>query len=246
MIELYHGDCLEIMPSIPDKSIDMILCDLPYGTTDCKWDSTINLTDLWVQYKRLITPNGCIALFGSEPFSSVLRASNFGMYKYDWIWVKSKASNFLNAKLQPLKITESISIFSYGKASNGGNPLMNYYPQGLRNVDIQLKNSISQGGEVNMNKGKSLNKGNLYTQKNTGYPNNILQYKSEYGLHPTQKPVTLIEYFIKTYTNEGYTVLDNCMGSGTTGVAAKVTGRNFIGIEQEKKYFEIAAKRISV
>jgi site-specific DNA-methyltransferase (adenine-specific) len=244
MVKLFNGDCMQYLPDINDASINMILCDLPYGTTDCKWDNHINLNDLWKHYKRIISPTGCIALFGSEPFASLLRTSNRDMYKYDWIWIKTKASNFLNAKLQPLKITENISIFSKGKSSNGGKPLMTYYPQGLTRVDIELKNSISQGGEVNMKRGKSLNKGNSYAQTNTGYPNNILHYKSEYGLHPTQKPVSLMEYLIKTYTNEGETVLDNCMGSGTTGVACKRLNRSFIGIEKDAKYFDIATKRI--
>lgn len=224
-IKLIQGDCLEVMKFIPDKSVDAIICDLPYGTTACKWDSVIPFEPLWAQYKRIIKDNGAIVLFGSEPFSSNLRISNINQYKYDWIWLK-RPVNFLNAKKQPLRKTENISVFN----------TKNYNPQ---NLIYQPKiNKRSNSTETN-----GLH-GNANYSEYTNYPTNVLEFIGERGLHPTQKPVTLMEYLVKTYTNQGDTVLDNCMGSGTTGVACKNLGRKFIGIEQDANYFEIASKRI--
>jgi site-specific DNA-methyltransferase (adenine-specific) len=235
-IELILGDCLEEMKDIPDKSIDMILCDLPYGTTQCKWDTVIPFEPLWLQYKRVC--KGVIVLTGSEPFSSLLRVSNLDMFKYDWIWEKSKATGHLDANRRPLKKHEIISVF--------GN-LDTYNPQGLVTKD---KPTISKGNRGKKGEGSSgecyglANKDVIVTQYN--YPKSIIPFnvamKAEF--HPTQKPVALFEYLIKTYTNEGETVLDNCMGSGTTGVACKNINRNFIGIEIDPTYFEIAKKRI--
>ena len=241
-IELMQGDCLEKMKDIPDKSIDMILCDLPYGTTACKWDTIIPFEPLWEQYKRIIKDNGAIVLFGSEPFSSALRMSNIENYKYDWKWLKSRTVGFLNAKNAPLKKNEDVIVFSNGKTANNNKNRMVYFPQGLREIN-KIKKSVSQGNETVVGNRPSRNKD--YVAKYEGYPNNILEFKNENKqVHPTQKPVALLEYLIKTYTLEWETVLDNCMGSGSTGVACKNLNRNFIGIELDEEYFEIAKERI--
>ena len=238
MIKLYHGDCLEVMKDIEDKSIDMILCDLPYGTTACKWDCVIPFEPLWEQYNRIIKDNGAILLFGSEPFSSFLRMSNLKMYKYDWIWDKKTGLGFLDSKYRPLKQHEIISVFGKGGVSNGSRIQMKYYPQGL--IKTTKKNSNSKSNILNSEpkQRKELN------TEYTNYPKTIITFSRVSGLHPTQKPVDLLEYLIKTYTLEGETVLDNCMGSGSTGVACINTSRNFIGIEKDDKYFEIAENRI--
>ena len=240
MIRLYNGDCLELMKEIPDGSIDMILCDLPYGTTACKWDSVIPFEPLWEHYNRVIKDNGAIALFGREPFSSYLRMSNIKNYKYDWIWDKVSVVGFANAKKMPLYNVEYILVF-YKK-------LPTYNPQGVVRVNREIKNG-------NTHKVRSDNKGitainggrfkERYKQEFTNYPKQILTFNRESGYHPTQKPVALLEYLIKTYTNEGEVVLDNCMGSGSTGVACKNTNRSFIGIELDRYYFEIANNRIA-
>jgi site-specific DNA-methyltransferase (adenine-specific) len=231
MIQLHHGDCLEVMKSIPDNSIDAIITDPPYGTTACKWDSVIPFEPMWEQLKRIIKPNGAIVLFGSEPFSSALRMSNIKQYKYDWVWNKKLAGNGMLAKKQPLKIHEIISIFN-SKI---------YLPQktkGKLRKKMGLKESEITGGNAFANE----------TFNDDYYPISIQEF-SLAGLrtgriHPTQKPVALIEYLIKTYTQENETVLDFTMGSGTTGVACKNLNRNFIGIELDDKYFEIAKQRI--
>ena len=240
-IKLYHGDCLEIMPQIPDKSIDMILCDLPYGTTACKWDMIIPFEPLWKEYKRIIKDRGCIALFGSEPFSSHLRMSNIKNYKYDWIWNKNKGSNIMLAKKQPLKIHENISIFN----SNI------YFPQ-KTSVIVKIRDKRKEKEYINRIDGAVTPKGPIkYStdyDPSKKYPVSIQYFSNhrekEYVLHPTQKPVTLLEYLIKTYTLENETILDICMGSGSTGVACVNTNRNFIGIEKEENYFSISKKRI--
>ena len=232
-IELLHGDCLELMKYIPDKSVDMILADLPYGTTRNKWDSIIPLGLLWEQYERVIKDNGCIALFAQTPFDKVLGFSNLKLLKYEWIWKKNIATGHLNAKKMPMKEHENILVF-YKK-------LPTYNPQMIK-------------GEPYVNKRKPVNdNGSNYgyiertdtINDGTRYPKSILEFDREIGFHPTQKPVPLLEYLIKTYTNEGETVLDNCMGSGSTGVACLNTNRNFIGIELDDKYFEIAKQRIN-
>ncbi len=226
-IVLKNGDCLELMKDIPDKSIDMILCDLPYGTTQCKWDLIIPFDKLWEQYNRIIKDNGAIVLFGNEPFSSALRMSNIKNYKYDWVWKKSNVMGFLNAKKRPLKEIENIIVFN----------TKIYQPQGL----IANNKWENRGGKGTDVLGK-------YGARNfsefTNYPRTILEFKNERGKHPTQKPVELLQYLIKTYTSENETVLDNCMGSGSTGVACMDTNRNFIGIELDEKYFNIAKERI--
>ena len=234
-INLYQGDCLEIMKQIKDKSIDMILCDLPYGTTKCSWDIVIPFDKLWFQYERIIKENGAIVLFGSEPFSSKLRISNLRMYKYDWIWKKTKAQGFLNSKKMPLKDYENICVF-YKR-------LPVYNPQGIiyGNFQNDRKSKYIKGEDIY---GKEKEFGISHM---SNFPKQIIEFSNPSGkgqLHPTQKPVELLEYLIKTYTNENDLVLDNCMGSGSTGVACKNLNRNFIGIELDENYFKIAKERI--
>ena len=245
-MELIHGDCLEKMKTIPDQSIDMILCDLPYGTTTCKWDVVIPFELLWEQYKRIIKDHRAIILFGSEPFSSHLRMSNLPWFKYDWYWRKSRPSGYVNAKLKPLKDIETISIFSNGYTANGSSENMIYHPQGLRKVDKEWcrpKNYMS--GDKGVNPARESNQLSRVIE-NEGYPRQVLDFKNQNNnvIHPTQKPVDLCEYLILTYSNEDDTVLDNCMGSGSTGVACINTKRDFIGIEKDDNYFEIAKNRI--
>ena len=234
MIDLHLGDCLEVMKQIPDKSVDAIICDLPYGTTACKWDSVIPFEPLWEQYKRIIKPNSAIVLFGSEPFSSSLRLSNIKQYKYDWVWEKAPF-NFLNSSHQPLRNSENISVF-YGKKCNYyavEKDLISYKTHGLK-----FKKTDTVGDYKFQYKEK-----NGYA-KPTTIIKGIKKEDTRLIKHPTQKPVALLEYLIRTYTNEGDTVLDNTMGSGTTGVACKNLNRKFIGIEQDPSYFEIAKGRI--
>ena len=238
MITIKQGDCLELMKEISDGSIDMILCDLPYGTTRNKWDSIIPLEELWSQYERIIKDNGCIALFAQTPFDKVLGASNLKLLKYEWIWQKNKATGFLNAKKMPLKEHENILVF-YKK-------LPIYNPQGLIKKEKPTVNKGNRGkkkeGAGGTNYGKAT-KDSLQEYEN--YPKDILNFSVVMTpSHPTQKPVALLEYLIKTYTNEGEIVLDNCMGSGSTGVACKNTNRNFIGFELDEKYFNIAKERL--
>jgi len=244
---IYHGDCLDLMKDIPDKSIDMILCDLPYGTTACKWDTIIPFEPLWEQYKRIIKDNGAIVLFGSEPFSSKLRMSNMDMYKYDWYWIKdkTKVGNFLHSKNMPLKNVETISIFSKGIIAHANANRMTYNPQGLLPYGKVVKGT-DIGGKTNSHKFDRPSNKEHYIREFTNYPTCAIEFKHDWvtQLHPTQKPVLLLEYLIKTYTNEGDLVLDNCMGSGTTAVACINTGRNFIGIEKDEEYFNIAQKRV--
>ena len=247
MIKLYQGDCLEIMKDIPDGSIDMILCDLPYGTTACKWDSVIPFKPLWESYERIIKDDGAIVLFGSEPFNSALIMSNPNLFKYEWIWVKNRATGHVHAKNKPMKQHENICVFSKGAtihASQSKNRMI-YNPQGLVKMpDGTIRKRNDKGDDTVMSHRKS-HHSTPYEQ--TGYPTSILHFDIEMGdkrFHPTQKPVALLEYLIKTYSNEGETVLDNCMGSGSTGVACINTGRNFIGIEKDEKYFNIAKERL--
>ena len=230
---LMKGDCLERMKEIESGSVDLILTDPPYGTTACKWDTVIDFDLMWLQLKRIIKPNGAIVLFGSEPFSSMLRCSNLKMFKYDWVWEKEQGVNFQLCKKQPLKIHETISVFSV--------ETHNYFPQGLIACDIKKSNK-GKGG--NLGHLSSEDKRKEYKQEWSNYPKTIQRFNRERGLHPTQKPVALLEYLIKTYTQEGETVLDFTMGSGTTGVACKNTGRKFIGIEMDNHYFDIGTKRI--
>lgn len=243
-VNLIKGDCLEKMKDIPDGSVDAIVCDPPYGTTACKWDSVIPLEPMWKELKRITKHNSAIVLFGSQPFTSVLVSSNLEMYKCSWIWEKERPSNFFAAKFVPLNNLEDILVFSRGGTNNGTKNPMKYNPQGLIEINRVSKNS-NTGGKIGKEHGTSLNDGRLYNQKTTGYPKRTIKFNQDLQTtHPTQKPVPLMEYLIKTYTNEGETVLDFTMGSGTTGVACVNTNRNFIGIEQDDKYFEIAKNRI--
>lgn len=229
---LMQGDCLEAMWLIPEGSVDMILCDLPYGTTACKWDSVIPFDRLWEQYRRIAKCNAAIVLTASQPFTTALISSNMNEFKYCWVWEKSRFANQMLAKVQPLKIHEDVVVFSNGKPP--------YNPLGL----VEVNKTTKQGARVTDNNGGGT-RTTEYVQTHTNYPRSILRVPSEgKTVHPTQKPVALMEYLIRTYTNEGETVLDNCMGSGTTGVACKNTGRNFIGIERDPEYFKIAQSRI--
>jgi site-specific DNA-methyltransferase (adenine-specific) len=233
---LIHGDCLKVMGNIPDKSIDMICTDLPYGTTRCKWDIIIPFEDLWPHYKRIIKDNGAIVLFGAEPFSSHMRLSNLKNYKYDWIWDKVKGTGFLNAKKQPMRNHEVISVF-YKKQCT-------YNPQ--KTTGHQNKKSFKRKELQTEVYGKTDK--DYYYESTERYPRSIQVFSTDTqcsSLHPTQKPLALVEYLIKTYTNEGETVLDSCMGSGTSGLAAKNTNRAYIGIELKENYYEIAKKRIN-
>lgn len=230
---LKQGDCLELMKDIPDKSVDMILCDLPYGTTKNKWDSVINLDLLWKQYERIIKDNGCIILFAQTPFDKVLGTSNLKLLKYEWIWQKDNGTGFLNAKKMPLKLHENILVFYKNTPT--------YNPQMRKG----FKPYSQKSGRGSSNYGEQIR---VITENDgTRYPVDIVEFKRDKNkLHPTQKPVALLEYLIKTYTNEGNLVLDNCMGSGSTGVACINTNRNFIGIELDENYFNIAKERIEM
>jgi DNA modification methylase len=232
MIDLRNGDCLEEMKNIPDKSIDMILCDLPYGTTKNKWDSIIPLNKLWEQYERVIKDNGAIVLFSQMPFTAELVYSNLKLFKYEWIWQKENGTGFLNAKKMPMKIHENILVF-YKKTPT-------YNPQ----MRTGFKSYKCKQGRHSTIYG-AYEQGHITESNGERYPIDVIEFKKDSGLHPTQKPVALLEYLIKTYTNDGETVLDNCMGSGSTGVACINTNRNFIGIELDTNYYNIAKNRIN-
>lgn len=241
---LLHGDCLDLMATIESGSIDMILCDLPYGTTACKWDTVIPFEPLWAEYKRIVKKNGAVVLFASQPFTSALVMSNPKMFKYQWLWRKSRPSNFFAAKFAPLNAHEDIVVFSSGGCNNGCTNPMVYFPQGVETIDRKAVNR-NTGGKIGAEHKTSIASGSEYHQTATGYPDRELKFANDTDTeHPTQKPVALCEYLIRTYTHEGETVLDNCMGSGTTGVGCLNAGRNFIGIEKDLKYFEIARNRI--
>ena len=234
-MELLNGDCLELMKNIPDGSVDLILCDPPYGTTDCTWDEVLPFDKLWKEYNRILKPNGVAVLFAAQPFTTKLIASNRKAFRYCWYWLKDRTTGFTYARYQPMRKVEDVCVF-YRK-------MPTYNPQGLLEIKEPrtYKSKSGKGGELwTLRPSKA-----EYTPRFKNYPKNVLEFKSERGYHPTQKPVPLLEYLVKTYTNEGDTVLDNCMGSGSTGVAVKkVGGRHFIGIEQDPKYYEIAKQRI--
>ena len=240
MVEIYNGDCIEIMKEIPDRSIDLILCDLPYGTTKCSWDIIISFDDLWKQYKRIIKDNGAIVLFGQEPFSSLLRTSNLDMYKYDIYWEKERLTNIMQVKKRVGKTIENISVFYKNQPT--------YNPQMVKYDGKPRTNKVKNGklGKlVDDNNDKYVKE---YVDTGYRYPTQVWKFKRDTltsNLHPTQKPVSLLEELIKTFSNEGDIVLDNCMGSGSTGVACINTNRNFIGIELNEKYFNIATERIN-
>ena len=230
---LLKGDCLELMQNIQTGSIDTVICDLPYGTTVCSWDSVIPFAPLWEQYNRITKENGAIILFSIQPFTTKLIQSNMKHFRYCWYWHKNNATGAPFAKVQPMRCIEDICIFYRKKPT--------YNPQGLRKLDkpITRRRGKSNTYKIRIKDAKQ--------QLFTGYPRNLIQFDGvgNKRQHPAQKPVSLLEYLVKTYTNDGETVLDNCMGSGSTGVACVNTGRAFIGIEQEQKYFDIAADRIS-
>lgn len=248
-MKLINGDCLIEMQNIPDGSIDMILCDLPYGTTRNKWDVVIDFDLMWEQYERIIKDDGVIVLFATQPFTSSLIVSNLNLFRYCWVWDKMVHTGFLNANYKPLQKTEDIVVFSKSTVGSKSKNPIRYYPQDVNVVNKTKRNSPNSNWRKNKghpSTGNKLNSDTKFNQKYSGYPSNILQGKRDKcELHETQKPVSLMEYLIKTYTNETQTVLDNTMGSGTTGVACKNTNRNFIGIEMDREYFEIAQKRIN-
>ena len=230
MINLMQGDCLERMKEIPDGSVDMILTDPPYGTTNCKWDSIIPLEQMWSHLKRVIKPNGAIVLTAAQPFTSVLVCSNLKQFKYEWVWQKESGTGMLNAKKQPLRDSESVLVFYKKQAT--------YNPQFTKGKPYTVK----KGSDSQL-----YNKSENVVTVNTGkrYPKTVQKFNRDRGsFHPTQKPVALMEYLIKTYTNENQTILDFTMGSGSTGVACVNTNRNFIGIELDENYFNIASERI--
>ena len=240
-VKLFKGDCLELMEQIEDESIDLVLSDPPFGMTANKWDSVIPFDELWKQYSRVIKERGAICLFGQEPFSSLLRVSNLKMFRYDWIWEKPKASGFLLAKKRPLSAHEVVSVFykrmpTYNPQFTEGKPYVREFKEGQQGSQSESYNRVPNP---------------LKTRKSSGkrYPRSVQKFTTSefddfHGSHPTQKPVALLEYLIKTYTNDGMTVLDNTMGSGSTGVACVNTNRNFIGMELDEDYFKIAKERI--
>ena len=238
-MKLYRGDCLEIMQSLPDQSIDLVLCDLPYGTTRCSWDVVLPFDKLWAQYIRLIKSNGCIILFGQEPFSSLLRCSNIGMYKYDIYWEKERLTNIMQVKKRVGKTIETISVFYKQQPT--------YNPQMVKYDGPKRFNKVRDGKIGSLIEVSKSKKVKPYVDTGYRYPTQVWKFKRDTlisNLHPTQKPVLLLEELIKTYSNVGDLVLDNCMGSGSTGVAAMNTGRDFIGIELEEEYYEVACRRL--
>tara|TARA_Y100001972_G_C7653209_1_gene328633 strand:- start:1303 stop:2154 length:852 start_codon:yes stop_codon:yes gene_type:complete len=265
-LNLYRGDCLVEMNKINDHTVDLILCDLPYGTTDRKgidnaninrvleWDTVIPLDKLWEQYRRVLKIGGIVVLTADQPFTSQLVMSNLEWFKYEWIWKKKKTTGFLHANARPMKETEDILVFSSLGASGASvkaNKNMKYNPQGLIEKNVKKKNKASRLGKFlhqpeHMGKGNKLLHETDYEQKYTNYPSEIIEFGLDKNtIHPTQKPLALMEYLVRTYTEESDVVLDNCMGSGTTGVACMNTNRNFIGIEKDKFYFDEASKRMT-
>jgi site-specific DNA-methyltransferase (adenine-specific) len=234
-VDLRLGDCLDVMAALADNSVDLILCDLPYGTTACPWDSVIPFADLWEQYKRIVKQGSAIVLTASQPFTSALIMSNASAYRHRWVWDKVKPASGLNAKKSPLRVVEDVVVFSYSPAR--------YFPQ-----MVPKKHRAERKFDSNGEAFGGARVARFHDNGGLGYPKEIISISNadQRGrVHPTQKPVALMEYLIKTYTNEGDIVLDNCMGSGTTGVAAVRTGRRFIGIERDPGYFAIATNRIS-
>lgn len=247
---LMLGDCLDRMREIEDGCVDMVLCDLPYGTTACKWDSVIPFEPLWREYRRVTKPNAAIVLTASQPFTSALVMSNPTMFKYEWVWRKSRPTGHAHAKNKPMKDHENVLVFSAGTTvhANQSSSRMLYQPQGLESVRILKKQdtpgrfAMGSGATISTRPGTKTQ----HMQEATGYPRSVIEFPSvSQGVHPTQKPVALMEYLIRTYTHEGETVLDNTMGSGTTGVACVNTGRKFFGIERDPDYFAIAERRIA-
>ena len=242
MLELdtiYNEDCLEGMKQIPDGTIDAVICDLPYGYIESEWDVQIPLDKLWEQYRRIVKPDGVVVLFGNEPFASQIRLSNVEWYRYDWYWNKTKFANYALAPYMPIKDIETISVFSQGTIAPNSKIKMPYNPQGTKQCHIEISNKPCDEAYRPNRKPSS------YTQTATNYPRQLLTFANDTdNIHPTQKPVDLLRYLVLTYTNEGDTVLDNCMGSGTTAIACIKERRHFIGFELSKEYFDKAVRRI--
>jgi len=243
LIDLRLGDCLEVMRTIPDKSVDAIICDLPYGTTACKWDSVIPFEPLWAQYKRIIKDNGAIVLTAQTPFDKVLGCSNLEWLKYEWIWEKTQATGHFNAKKAPMKAHENILVFYNKQPTYNPQKTQNHKPTNkyTKKADVVNKTQVYGKVKIDISGGGETDR---FPRSIQIFASDKQKNKLNGTLHPTQKPLALMEYLVKTYTNQGDTVLDNCMGSGTTGVACKNLGRNFIGIEQDANYFDIAKNRI--
>lgn len=237
--ELHHGDCLELMRNIPSNSVDMVLCDLPYGTTACKWDSVIPFEPLWAQYLRVTKPNAAMVLTASQPFASALVMSNLALFKHEWVWIKNRGSNFANTVREPFKEHESVIVFSRGKWT------YNKQMQPRTGGGVALIGKKMRGQTTPTDNYGKFTGWQTDALSEMRVPSSWQKFNTEVGHHPTQKPVALMEYLIRTYTNEGETVLDNCMGSGTTGVACANTGRKFIGMEMDEGYFKIAKSRIA-
>ena len=236
-IRLFEGDCLEIMKDLPSESVDLVLCDLPYGTTACKWDVILPFDKLWAAYRSVIKEKTAIVLTASQPFSSALVMSNPNMFRHEWIWKKDKSGNIAVLKYQPAKVHESVLVFGFHSPC--------YYPIMEPRPDKNKRNNAPRMNKVGVQGGKEFFIEHSRGNDDVKYPTSVKEFNVQRnGVHPTQKPVALMEYLIKTYTNEGDTVLDNCMGSGTTGVACVNLGRKFIGIEKDQKYFAIAKDRI--
>lgn len=242
-MEIYNEDCLgdNGLCKIADKSIDMVLCDPPYGVTECKWDTVVDVATMFQQYTRVIKDDGAIVIFSQQPFSSKLVLQGLDIFKYALVWKKSRKGNFAQAPYRVLCQHEDVLVFSKGKTAHNAHIRMKYNPQGVVECHKQMKGKT---GSSEHRKGRRTQ--DDYTQTKANYPTSVLYFPNENGYHPTQKPVKLCEWLIKTYTNEGETVLDNTMGSGTTGVACKNTGRKFIGFELDKKYFEVAKERLGL
>lgn len=247
MFEVHHGDCLDLMATIPDHSVDLILCDLPYGTTACAWDSVIDLPSLWGHYKRIIKPYHAIVLTASQPFTTVLAMSNLAWLRYEWIWVKNRPTNFAHAKNKPMKQHENVLVFSEGTTVHVSQSQrrMPYFPQGLQDVD-GARRHVKRASELTDAFFQGRRSHGEFVREKTGYPRSVLHFPTDQlALHPTAKPIALMRYLIETYTVAGETVLDNCVGSGTTGIACGDTKRRFIGIERDHGYYETAMQRIA-
>ena len=252
--KVIHGDCLEIMPKIKPKSVDMILTDLPYAKTEAGWDSLIDINQMWQNFNNLLKQYRSIVLTSMQPFTSKLIMSNSDKFKFDYVWVKNRTTNFMTVKRQPLRKKEDVLVFSDGictsvkKGSVAEKRYMPYYPQGIKLVNVEKHNYKNRRGRIdnvsNRSENDKVRGDGTYIQEYTNYPTNVLNFDLETTyLHPTQKPVELFEYLIKTYSNEGDTILDCCAGSGTTGIACKNTGRNYICIEKEKEYIDVMVER---
>lgn len=240
------GDCLDVMRSVPSASVDMILCDMPYGTTACSWDSVIPFAPLWSEYWRIAKPNAAVVLTASQPFTSALVMSQIDRFKYEWIWCKNRPTNFAHAKNKPMKKHENVLVFSQGTTvhTSQSDTRMPYFPQGT--IPIKPKAVTKKQSEKTDAFFADRPGHGEFVRNKTGFPHSLLEFATDQlGLHPTAKPVALFEYLIRTYTNEGNTVMDNCLGSGTTAIAAENTGRRWIGIERDPTYFGAACDRIA-